>query len=180
MAGATYVLRHPVRALLLDPVSHACIGVRTAAGQTLRCTALAADAASLAGVECLSAISGSNALVEPADDSASASAGSSIARAVCIIDGPLQVMLRPRAHDPCTVTSVFVARMCHTNITRPSASQDGESQLLVVIPPAAVGGNPGAIRVLQVRPSACIPATSTPQGAQCRCAENVDPYVSIS
>ena len=84
VAGATYVLRHPVSTLLFDPISRSCVGVRTSAGQILRCEALAADAVSLAGLEHLP------------ENRQSSSAGTervrcSIARAVCIIDGPLQV-----------------------------------------------------------------------------------------
>ena len=93
VAGATYVLRHPVAALLTDRVTGACVGVSTAAGQTLRCAALAADCASLTemqhrhveGGQDVGGQSGSDVDFEP----------QGVARAVCIVDASLQVSPMP-------------------------------------------------------------------------------------
>lgn len=93
VAGATYVLRHPVSTILLDPTTRCCVGVRTGAGQILSCDALAADAVSLAGLDHIAASIENSASITSADEPCRAPVKRSIARAVCIIDGPLQVKL---------------------------------------------------------------------------------------
>ena len=90
VAGATYVLRHPVAAVLMDTATGDCVGVRTAAGQTLQCGALAADVATIREV-----------LRQRTDDSENGrshaaeavSEACRVARAVCIVDASLQVGL---------------------------------------------------------------------------------------
>lgn len=93
VAGATYVLRHPVSTILLDPITRCCVGVRTAAGQILSCEALAADTVSLAGLDHIASSTENRPSITSADEPCKAPVKRSIARAVCIIDGPLQVNL---------------------------------------------------------------------------------------
>ena len=84
VAGATYVLRHAVTAVLVGAADGECVGVRTVAGQTLRCSALAADVASLQEM-----------LRQRGDDrdegTRDAEQAPGVARAVCIMDASLQV-----------------------------------------------------------------------------------------
>ena len=89
VAGATYVLRHPVAALLTERSTGACAGVRTAAGQTLRCGALAADCATLTEVLRRCADSEKDADGRGSSDTGLKAPG--VARAICIVDASLQV-----------------------------------------------------------------------------------------
>ena len=89
VAGATYVLRHPVAEVLTDRSTSACVSIRTTAGQTLRCGALAADCATLADVQHPRAGGGEDVETPGRPDAGFHSPG--VARAVCITDASLQV-----------------------------------------------------------------------------------------
>ena len=85
MAGALYVLRRDVGALLLDGDRHV-IGVRTAAGQELRCGALAAGGAYLAPLR--------------PRDSAGAPPKRTLRRCVAVTDAPLPLAGAPPDAPP--------------------------------------------------------------------------------
>lgn len=117
--GAVYVLRQSIDCLLLDPKTHCCRGIQTDTGQVVRCSALAASAAAL---HSLLKLSQSALPVKQAP--ASAVPASRIARAICVLDGPIQ---------------------------------EGESQLLIIIPPnTPLLHNPHAIRAIQFGPAAAV------------------------
>ncbi len=156
VAGATYVLRHAVAAVLLDAATRECVGVRTVAGQTLRCGALAADVASLREM-----------LRRQADDSQDdctsyAEQAPGVARAVCITDASLQVnptwsILVGLKHALADLQRC--AAMLQSDDSRVRwpddvlpCQQEGITQLFAVMPPRALPGSndESSIRILQV------------------------------
>ena len=156
VAGATYVLRHAVAAVLVDAASGECVGVRTVAGQTLRCGALAADVASLREM-----------LRRRADDSKDdgmddVEQAPGVARAVCITDASLQVNPHGASQSaPSTLllTCSAIVRCC--SLKNPEftglmivllCQQEGTSQLFAVMPPRALptSDDESVVRVLQV------------------------------
>ncbi|KAL3132542.1 hypothetical protein ABBQ32_009082 [Trebouxia sp. C0010 RCD-2024] len=87
--GAVYVLRQPIHSLLLDPETRQCGGIQTDTGQVVRCSALAASASILQPL--LHAPQSPAGRQQPVpDDMGDTSPTSSLSRAVCILDGPIQ------------------------------------------------------------------------------------------
>ena len=158
VAGATYVLRHAVAAVLVDAVSGECVGVRTVAGQTLRGGALAADVAALQEI--------ARRRADDCGDNATCDMelAPSVARAVCIIDASLQV--HPSGATLSLSQACNGSSRCHAMLQFktlkavmtialtliPACRQEGISQLFAVMPPRALPGSNDecAIRILQV------------------------------
>jgi hypothetical protein len=139
VAGALYVLRRDVDAILLEREGDAAGGgasrvcaVRTAAGQTLSCGALAAGAAYWDALS--------------ASGRASPPRRARVHRAAAVTDAPLRVRRGNGGGDAGAA----------------DADATPFSQLLAVLPPGCLpgGGPPAAVRLLQYGPAACV----TPEG----------------